>query len=63
MHNYAWPGNVRELSNAIEGAFTFDSSGTIRREDLPPGVSGLAAAKVVASSERTSPVTVMPSAI
>ena len=51
MHNYAWPGNVRELSNAIEGAFTFGSSGTIRREDLPPGVTGLAAAKFVASSE------------
>lgn len=40
MRSYSWPGNVRELSNAIEGAFTFGSSGTIRREDLPAGITG-----------------------
>jgi transcriptional regulator with PAS, ATPase and Fis domain len=51
MRSYSWPGNVRELSNAIEGAFTFGSSGTIRREDLPPGVTGLAPVKFVASTE------------
>jgi two-component system, NtrC family, response regulator HydG len=51
MQNYSWPGNVRELSNAIEGAFTFGSSGTIRRSDLPPGITGLAPAKYAASSE------------
>ena len=41
MRGYHWPGNVRELSNAIEGAFTFGSSGTIRKEDLPPCITGL----------------------
>ncbi|HVN29188.1 MAG TPA: sigma 54-interacting transcriptional regulator, partial [Candidatus Binataceae bacterium] len=45
MCGYSWPGNVRELSNAIEGAFTFGSSGTIRCEDLPPNVTGLKPAK------------------
>ncbi len=51
MRSYNWPGNVRELSNAIEGAFTFGSSGTIRREDLPPGMTGLAAPKSAPTSE------------
>ncbi len=51
MKNHSWPGNVRELSNAIEGAFTFGSSGTICREDLPPGITGLPPAKFSASSE------------
>ena len=51
MRNYHWPGNVRELSNAIEGAFTFGSSGTIRREDLPPGITGIPPAKHPVSSE------------
>jgi transcriptional regulator with PAS, ATPase and Fis domain len=51
MRSYTWPGNVRELSNAIEGAFTFGSSGTIRCEDLPSGMTGLAPAKVAVSSE------------
>lgn len=41
MRAYRWPGNVRELANAIEGAFTFGSSPTIRRGDLPPQMSGL----------------------
>ncbi len=51
MSSYSWPGNVRELSNAIEGAFTFGSSGTIRREDLPPAMTGLAAPKFAPTSE------------
>ncbi len=51
MRNYQWPGNVRELSNAIEGAFTFGSSGTIRREDLPPGMTGLVAPTSAPTSE------------
>jgi transcriptional regulator with PAS, ATPase and Fis domain len=51
MHSYAWPGNVRELSNAIEGAFTFGSSSTIRREDLPAEMTGLAAPKFAPTSE------------
>jgi transcriptional regulator with PAS, ATPase and Fis domain len=51
MSSYAWPGNVRELSNAIEGAFTFGSSGTIRCEDLPPCMTGLAAPRFAPTSE------------
>jgi two-component system response regulator HydG len=38
MRAYGWPGNVRELSNAIEGAFTFGRSATIRLEDLPSAI-------------------------
>src|SRR5581483_260052 len=44
MRRYSWPGNVRELSNAIESAFTFGTSDTIRLADLPAAVSGAAAA-------------------
>jgi transcriptional regulator with PAS, ATPase and Fis domain len=51
MKNYSWPGNVRELSNAIEGAFTFGSSGTIGRADLPPGITGLTPARRAVTSE------------
>jgi transcriptional regulator with PAS, ATPase and Fis domain len=40
MMKYSWPGNVRELSNAIEGAFTFGNSSTIRRADLPFAITG-----------------------
>jgi DNA-binding NtrC family response regulator len=54
MSAYDWPGNVRELSNAIEGAFTFGSSGTIRREDLPPGITGLPIAKSSAAASSVS---------
>ncbi len=42
MRRYSWPGNVRELSNAIESAFTFGTSDTIRLADLPAAVSGAA---------------------
>jgi transcriptional regulator with PAS, ATPase and Fis domain len=40
MRAYSWPGNVRELSNAIESAFTFGRSPTIKLEHLPPAISG-----------------------
>ena len=40
MRAYQWPGNVRELSNAIEGAFTFGRSATIKLEHLPPAIGG-----------------------
>ena len=40
MTKYSWPGNVRELSNAIEGAFTFGNSATIRLADLPFAIAG-----------------------
>ncbi len=43
MQRYDWPGNVRELSNAIEAAFTFGRSATIRIEDLPAPISREAA--------------------
>ena len=35
LQRHTWPGNVRELANAIESAFTFGHSPTIRLEDLP----------------------------
>ena len=35
LQRHQWPGNVRELANAIESAFTFGRSPTIRLEDLP----------------------------
>ncbi|HTY53615.1 MAG TPA: sigma-54 dependent transcriptional regulator [Candidatus Binataceae bacterium] len=35
LQQHRWPGNVRELANAIESAFTFGRSPTIRMEDLP----------------------------
>ncbi len=54
MRNHSWPGNVRELSNAIEGAFTFGNSGTIRCEDLPPGMTGLKATKHPAPSSESN---------
>ncbi len=39
MERYPWPGNVRELSNAIESAFTFGRSATLRLVDLPPALA------------------------
>ena len=39
LERYAWPGNVRELANAIEAAFTFGRSETIRLHHLPPELS------------------------
>jgi transcriptional regulator with PAS, ATPase and Fis domain len=39
LQRYHWPGNVRELSNAIEAAFTFGRSDTIRLVHLPPAIS------------------------
>src|SRR5579885_598397 len=47
MRRYDWPGNVRELSNAIEGAFTFSRNSIIRLTDLPPAISGEAAAATI----------------
>jgi two-component system response regulator HydG len=32
---YDWPGNVRELENAIERAVALNTTGPIRKEDLP----------------------------
>jgi two-component system, NtrC family, response regulator AtoC len=39
MRRYRWPGNVRELANAVESAFTFGRSPTIRLADLPPVIA------------------------
>ncbi len=39
MRRYRWPGNVRELANAVESAFTFGRSPTIRLADLPPAIA------------------------
>ena len=35
LTRYPWPGNVRELASAVENAFAFGESSTIRRCDLP----------------------------
>jgi DNA-binding NtrC family response regulator len=46
MQAYQWPGNVRELSNAIESAFTFGRSPTIRVESLPNAIRSRSVAGV-----------------
>ncbi|HLI79916.1 MAG TPA: sigma 54-interacting transcriptional regulator, partial [Candidatus Binataceae bacterium] len=51
MRTYSWPGNVRELSNAIEGAFTFGDSATLRLSDLPAGITGSIPIKTVAAQK------------
>ena len=51
MRSYPWPGNVRELSNAIEGAFTFGDSATLRLGDLPSGITGSIPIKTVAAQK------------
>jgi two-component system response regulator AtoC len=40
MLDYAWPGNVRELINVVERAVLLCPGTEIRREDLPPALSG-----------------------
>jgi two-component system, NtrC family, response regulator PilR len=44
VQRYAFPGNVRELENLIERAVALAGSRAIGLGDLPPEVSGLAAA-------------------
>ncbi len=44
LQRHTWPGNVRELANAIESAFTFGHSATIRLDDLPVATARLEAA-------------------
>jgi DNA-binding NtrC family response regulator len=47
-----WPGNVRELRNVLARAVILAGEGSIRREHLPPALSGLAlAAPPAAGSE------------
>ncbi len=40
MHDYAWPGNVRELKNVIERVLLLEAEDEIRREHLPPEITG-----------------------
>ncbi len=47
LRAYHWPGNVRELMNAIEVAFAYGRTDTIRLEDLPAEISGKQAAVAV----------------
>jgi two-component system response regulator HydG len=35
LAGYDWPGNVRELENAMERAVALNTTGPIRKEDLP----------------------------
>jgi two-component system, NtrC family, response regulator PilR len=44
LERYPFPGNVRELENLVERAVALSSGRTIGLGDLPPQVSGLAAA-------------------
>jgi two-component system nitrogen regulation response regulator GlnG len=44
MEKYHWPGNVRELENAIRRAHVLAKSDAILVTDLPPEISGSAAA-------------------
>ncbi|NUN14894.1 MAG: sigma-54-dependent Fis family transcriptional regulator [Myxococcales bacterium] len=45
MCAYQWPGNVRELENTLERAVVLCKGDTIRKEDLPPTVTDVGAAK------------------
>ncbi|HZL85112.1 MAG TPA: sigma 54-interacting transcriptional regulator [Candidatus Krumholzibacteria bacterium] len=40
LRGYSWPGNVRELMNAIEVAFAYGRTDSIRLQDLPAEVCG-----------------------
>jgi transcriptional regulator with PAS, ATPase and Fis domain len=40
LQGYSWPGNVRELMNAIEVAFAYGRTDSIRLQDLPAEVCG-----------------------
>jgi len=43
LESYRWPGNVRELKNVIERVLLLEVEGDeIRREDLPPEMTGQA---------------------
>jgi two-component system response regulator AtoC len=41
---HSWPGNIRELENVLERTILFSEGATIRASDLPPELSGAAAA-------------------
>jgi len=59
LRAYSWPGNVRELMNAIEVAFAYGRTDTIRLEDLPAEISGKQAA-VAASGDVFDALTPIP---
>lgn len=40
INSYFWPGNIRELKNVINFAMTMSSNEMIRKQDLPPYLSG-----------------------
>ena len=40
LQAYDYPGNVRELENMVERAVTFERTGWVKRESLPPQVLG-----------------------
>ncbi len=42
LSRYGWPGNIRELRRAIQSAHAIGEGETLRAEDLPPEVRGLA---------------------
>ena len=42
LRAYRWPGNVRELQSALEHAAVVADDGVLRRDRLPPQLSGVA---------------------
>jgi two-component system response regulator AtoC/two-component system nitrogen regulation response regulator NtrX len=46
LHSYPWPGNVRELRNVLESSIVLAPGDTLRKEDLPPEITGRPAGRV-----------------
>lgn len=40
INSYFWPGNIRELKNVINFAMTMSSDEMVRKQDLPPYLTG-----------------------
>ncbi len=50
LQSYAWPGNVRQLENVVERAVLLARDSVLTIEDLPPELTGRAAATWSSSS-------------
>jgi DNA-binding NtrC family response regulator len=56
LMRYDWAGNVRELENALERAVALNTTGPIRKEDLPTAVQTSAASARLAKDNSMSMV-------
>ncbi len=54
---HPWPGNIRELENVLERTILFCEGPTIRAADLPPEISGAAAAAATTAAAIAPPAT------